>query len=131
MTVNRHAIYFDEHIKLDVIKKTITGKTEDLLLQHFKMLGYEENVNYFRQFPFNNEFVLDFAFPEEKVAIEFDGESHKKKAQKIKDAQRDKSLILNGWVVIRVLEKHFLKNEGYYRNIIQQVVDERTEEARI
>ncbi len=55
-----------------------------------------------------NEAILfmyvDFLFPQLKLVIEIDGESHKTRAQKLKDIGRDKVLISQNYRIIRVHE---------------------------
>lgn len=47
-------------------------------------------------------FFLDFAFPDDRLAVELDGhEFHKTKEQRTADAQRQRWLEMNGWRVIR------------------------------
>lgn len=53
------------------------------------------------QFSIGRYFV-DFAFPEDRIAIELDGHDfHKTKEQRTSDAQRQRWLELNGWRLIR------------------------------
>lgn len=53
------------------------------------------------QWPING-YRLDFAFPNEKVAIELDGhEYHKTPEQRTYDAKRDRTLLKDGWVTVR------------------------------
>jgi hypothetical protein len=49
---------------------------------------------------------LDFAYPELKVAIEYDGwDTHRSRSSFDADRQRDRLLQLDGWVVLRVTSK--------------------------
>jgi very-short-patch-repair endonuclease len=68
-----------------------------------------------------DKYRLDFALPQQKVAIELDGhEYHKTKEQRTKDAQRERYLQKHGWQVIR-----FTGSE-IYRDVnrcVQDVLD--------
>lgn len=47
-------------------------------------------------------YVIDFALPNWKIAIELDGhKTHKTKEQTTYDLQRQRNLLLHGWFVIR------------------------------
>ena len=45
--------------------------------------------------------ILDFAFPEHRLALEVDGSEHFTKAGKAKDEERTKKLEALGWRVVR------------------------------
>lgn len=50
-------------------------------------------------------YYLDFALPTLKVAIEVDGESHKRKEVIANDKERTEYLVRNGWTVVRCLNE--------------------------
>jgi very-short-patch-repair endonuclease len=63
--------------------------------------GLTEGKNYefeYRQ----NKWFIDFAFVEDKIAIEIDGKQHNYPDRKIKDAEKDTWLTKNGWTVYRI-----------------------------
>jgi len=49
-------------------------------------------------------YFIDFAFLNEKVAVEIDGSQHLLPERKLKDSEKDDLLISNGWNVIRISE---------------------------
>jgi len=49
-------------------------------------------------------YYIDFAFENEKVAVEIDGSQHSQEDRKNKDANKDKLLNNNGWQVVRIPE---------------------------
>lgn len=66
-------------------------------------------------------YVIDFAWHTHKVAIEVDGESHRRPAQLKKDKQRTEYLESLGWRVFRVQnEKAIADPEGTVRWLLAQ-----------
>ena len=54
----------------------------------------------------SDKFRLDLAYPEAKVAIEYDGwETHSSRSSFDSDRRRDRLLQLDGWVVLRITSK--------------------------
>ncbi len=62
-----------------------------------------------RQVPFG-PFILDFAVPEERLAIEVDGETHGSASGMVRDARRDEFLTSRGWSVLRFTNREVLTN---------------------
>jgi very-short-patch-repair endonuclease len=55
-------------------------------------------------------FYIDFAFINEKIAIEIDGSQHELPDIKIRDAKKDKLLNNQGWRILRIPAKNVLFN---------------------
>ena len=54
----------------------------------------------------SDKFRLDLAYPEAKLAIEYDGwDTHKTRTAFDADRRRDRILQVNGWVVLRLTSK--------------------------
>ena len=69
-------------------------------------------------------FILDFAFPEIKLAVEIDGEYwHSLEKTKIKDRRRAYFLeVKKGWKVLHIPAKAFTKKpEPYLKEVIQEI----------
>lgn len=47
-------------------------------------------------------YFIDFAFVNEKIAVEIDGSQHLEKDRKRRDEEKDKLLMSNGWKVLRI-----------------------------
>lgn len=63
--------------------------------------GLEKDKDYKMEFTFH-KFSLDFAWPNEKICIEIDGEQHERfQEQKNRDVEKDKLLKEEGWVELR------------------------------
>lgn len=89
--------------------------------------SFIENEHYFYQYVIDNKYIVDFAFPIEKIVIEADGKEHRYK--KNKDMKKDSYLFKNGWLVIRLNNKELLENPSYCKSLIKQIYYERREES--
>jgi very-short-patch-repair endonuclease/transposase len=82
---------------------------EKLFLNKLELLNWGENYSIIREFCVFPYFI-DFAFVNEKVAIEIDGSQHLLEDRRVKDIEKDELLINNGWSVIRISEKEVKTN---------------------
>lgn len=73
-------------------EKIFKNKCEELNLNEKYLIIRERPV-----FPY----FIDFAFENEKIAVEIDGSQHENKDRKKRDKKKDKLLIKNGWKIIR------------------------------
>jgi hypothetical protein len=48
----------------------------------------------------------DLAYPEQKVAVEYDGDGHSEAAQIVRDIAREEDFARAGWVVVRISKRH-------------------------
>lgn len=77
------------------------NKCESPLEAHFFIIASDDFPNLEPQFIVDH-YRLDFAFPDEMIAIEIDGhEFHKTREQRTNDAKRERYLQSKGWKVIR------------------------------
>ena len=121
--------FFDKIVKLEPWKNSMAGRNEDKVLEILNNLGFRLGIDYFRQYPIGERFVIDIAFVKEQIAIEVDGQSHETKKQKKMDVARDKFLRFNNWVPIRIKDKDFFGFKGsFYKSLIKMVIDERQEQ---
>lgn len=94
---------------------------EKLLFNKFIELKWDEKYLIIREksvFPY----FLDFAFENEKVDVEVDGSQHLLPERKESDEKRDRMLIDNGWVIIRISENEVKNNIENCINIIQNTI---------
>ena len=83
-----------------------------------------QNKNYKREFPFY-KYSLDFAWVDEKKAIEIDGEQHERFIDQInRDLQKDKLLQQNGWKLLRIKWKDIMNDSKFWINKAKQFIDE-------
>lgn len=70
--------------------------------ESFMRLLVQNKIQFVFQYPIHR-YILDFALPFSKIAIEIDGREHKfSKPRKQKDIARDKWLSANNWTVFRL-----------------------------
>lgn len=48
----------------------------------------------------------DLAYPEQKVAVEYDGEGHSEAAQIVRDIAREEDFSRAGWTLVRISKRH-------------------------
>ncbi|MHA7297292.1 DUF559 domain-containing protein [Pseudarthrobacter sp. MDT3-1] len=53
----------------------------------------------------------DLAYPEQKVAVEYDGEGHSETAQIVRDIAREEDFARAGWLLVRISKRH-MENEA-------------------
>jgi very-short-patch-repair endonuclease len=92
-------------------EKRFQDKIKDLNLDNKHLIIRERSV-----FPY----FIDFAFENEKVAVEIDGSQHELEQRKSSDEQKDQLLISQGWRVYRVSAKAV--NEDI-DNVMLEVLD--------
>lgn len=125
--------FFDTTVHIQAVKDCLSGKNEDEVIKVLVSMGYVLGKDFVRQYPFGERYVLDFAFINEQVGLEIDGDGHRKKEQRRSDKIRDSFLRSNNWVVIRILDREF-KNTykfSFYKNLIREVVEERRQQWEV
>ncbi|MCD5342665.1 hypothetical protein LR392_10570 [Arthrobacter sp. AK04] len=53
----------------------------------------------------------DLSYPEQKVAVEYDGEGHSEAAQIVRDIAREEDFARTGWMLVRISKRH-MENEA-------------------
>jgi len=97
-------------------KKEFKKRTEvEKFLREYLNLGFKEDVDFIVQYPIKgkkgSKYILDFAFPKEKLNIECDGEYwHEKCKNPEEDKERDEFLKSKGWYVLRFRSKEIKEN---------------------
>ena len=97
------------------------------LLNHSSKESYPERIfrehlekleikGWVQEYPYKR-YSLDFAFIDKKINVEIDGSTHKLESVREKDIIRDKTLINDGWKVVRFTEYDVKKN-------IEKIVNE-------
>jgi len=81
------------------------------------------NLNFIPQFPIRGSYILDFAHPELKIAVECDGERWHP-IGKIYDLKKTKFLERRGWKVVR-FKGNDIKNKTYRCFFIVKLAVER------
>lgn len=78
------------------------------MLEHNKL---DEKYLIYREYSVYPYFI-DFAFINEKIAIEIDGSQHLKEDRKKKDEEKDKLLMSNGWKILRIAANDIIHNSN-------------------
>jgi very-short-patch-repair endonuclease len=82
---------------------------EKIFLNKLNELEWGKKYSIKREYSFFPYFI-DFAFLNEKVAVEIDGSQHLLPERKKRDNEKDELLISSGWTIVRIAE-HKLKTE--------------------
>ena len=78
------------------------------------------NVDYVFQYSTRTGFVIDFAIPKKKIAIEVDGfKWHSSKEAMKKDRFKNYMLKREGWLVLRIKEEEINNLSGLFSSIIR------------
>lgn len=87
---------------------------------------FRYDYDFVSQFPIRCKYgyVLDFAFPKEKIAVECDGERWHLKNNR-HDQRRDKVLERRGWIILRFTGKEISNNISACVKEIKQEVNKR------
>lgn len=87
------------------------------------MLGIRHVSEYMIELPNGKRYFADYAIPERKIDVEFDGwSSHYTEEGKRKDEERDISLAKIGWSVIR-LKKFNMRSYGQFGRTFRQLTN--------
>jgi very-short-patch-repair endonuclease/transposase len=102
---------------------------EKLFLEKLELLNWGREYSIIREycvFPY----FIDFAFVNEKVAVEIDGSQHLLVERKEKDSKKDDLLLNNGWSVIRITDKEVKTNLDNIMGEIKNVLNTKTSSQR-
>ena len=85
-----------------------------------------QDQNFVAEFRFHR-YSIDFAWPEKKIALEIDGDQHRRfESQKASDLRKDTVLKDHGWIVFRVPWKECMKDPKKFIQQVQSLVDNNT-----
>ena len=77
-------------------------------------------------------YFIDFAFINEKVAVEIDGSQHLEEDRKKRDVEKDTLLISNGWRVIRIAASEIVSGgENALNSLIEVLGDNNAEYTKV
>lgn len=121
--------FFNTQVHMSEWKNCMAGKNEDGLIVVLENLGFKSGVDFIRQHPIGERFVIDIAFLNEQIAIEVDGKHHSEKKQERMDKMRDRYLRDIGWIPIRIKDSEFFGYKAsFYKSLIKMVVEERRQQ---
>lgn len=90
-------------------RKNNLSYPEKLFLNKLESISWDKQYSIIREYSFFPYFI-DFAFINEKVAVEIDGSQHLLEERSSKDTIKDELLINNGWKVVRISENEIKNN---------------------
>lgn len=90
-------------------RKNNLSYPEKLFLNKLESLSWDKQYSIVREYSFFPYFI-DFAFINEKVAVEIDGSQHLLEERVLKDNDKDELLFNNGWKVVRISENEIKNN---------------------
>ena len=86
---------------------------EKAFREELERRGLQNGVDFASQFPIRHSFILDFAFPLRKLAVEVDGEKwHDTPLGRQRDWFKDYILKKQGWTVLRFPGQKVLDGVG-------------------
>ena len=97
---------------------------EKLFVEYVESIGLDKKYSIIREYSVFPYFI-DFAFINQKVAIEVDGSQHLLPERKERDDKKDKLLNELGWFVIRISEKEIKTNIEEVFNKIISILNEK------
>ena len=95
---------------------------EKLFLEKLEVLNWGEKYSIIREYCIFPYFI-DFAFVNEKVAVEIDGSQHLLEDRKERDNKKDELLLKDGWSVIRITDKEVKSNLDNVMLEIKNILD--------
>lgn len=97
---------------------------ERILRAELEKRGYRKGIDFCCQYPLRYSFILDFAFPDEMVAIEADGSHwHSKPKDRKRDGYKNYILKKKGWKVLRFSDRQILNNVSECVDQIESILD--------
>lgn len=120
----KHIKWMKEHPEKTAWRLSNLSYPEKLFLNKIKELNWQEKYLIIREKPIF-PFYIDFAFENEKIAVEIDGSQHLEKERKERDDEKNKLLIENGWMVLRFSDKEIKTNIDNCVSILEEYLNKK------
>lgn len=105
------------------LRKINETNIEKTFREALERRGLREGIDFATQYPLRHSFILDFAFPDRKVAVEVDGRKwHSTPEAKKRDGFKDHILNRLGWRVFRFWEEEVLEKPDACADKVLEVV---------
>ena len=103
-------------------KRNEPSYPEKCFIEFLEANGYDKKFLIEREYPVF-PFYIDFAFVNEKVAVEIDGGQHVRDEERIeRDKEKNHTLLSNGWKVLRITENLVKTNWGEVKKALDETI---------
>lgn len=108
------------------LTKNFETSIERQLREALEARGFKHGVDFSTQYPLRFGYILDIAFPDEKVAVEADGTPwHSSDKARQRDHIKDKILSKMGWIVFRFSDRQIACDCGKCVELIGKALENR------
>jgi very-short-patch-repair endonuclease len=98
---------------------------EQIFREALERRGLRRGIDFATQYPLRHSFVLDFAFPEQKIAVEVDGRMwHSTPAARKRDGFKNHILKERGWRLYRFWDHEILDGVDECIELVLKAVQE-------
>jgi len=99
---------------------------EEIFREALERRGLRKGIDFATQYPMRHSYILDFAFPDKKIAVEVDGSAwHSEPKARQMDGFKNKILRERGWKVFRFWDHEILED---VEHCVEKVMDALSEE---
>ena len=115
--------YMKEHPECTAWRKrNEPSYPEKMFIEFIEKYEYDKNYLIEREYPVF-PFFIDFAFLPIKLAVEIDGSQHERDKERVlKDEEKNKVLINNGWKVLRITENLIKTDWDEVQNKLEEFI---------
>lgn len=93
------------------LRKPHETNIEQVMREALEKIGLRKGIDFAQEYPLKHSFIIDFAFPEKKIAIECDGRKwHDTPSGRKRDAFKNLTLKRLGWKVFRFWDDEILED---------------------
>ena len=115
---NKRLKFMKEHPEQTAWRLKNMSYPEKLFKKTIELLNYDKQFYIEREYSVFPYFI-DFAFINEMVAVEIDGQQHELPDRKANDIKKDDLLVKRGWRVFRITSKQMISNP---KGVVEEVI---------
>ena len=121
----KHLQYLKEHPEKTAWRQSNMSYPEKRFKSILENNGFDKKYLIYREYSMF-PYYIDFAFVDEKLAVEIDGSQHLEEDRKNKDKKKDDTLIENGWRVLRLAATEVLSDSGRIIEVLKSMLSSDT-----